>query len=77
MAEEHHVAPIDLGHPGDHAVAGDTTGVPGEEIDLLERVAVDQAGDPLPRRQLALGVLAVEGLGITVAGLVLPLAQLV
>ena len=51
--------------------------MPGEEIDLLERVAVDQAGDPLPRRQLALGVLAVEGLGITVAGLVFPLPQVV
>src|ERR1700682_5082919 len=48
-----------------------------EDVELLERVAVDEASDPLPRRELALRMLAVEGVGIAVSRLVLALAQLV
>ena len=77
VAEQHHVAAADLRQPRDHAVAGHPVAVAGEEVDLLERVAVDQARDPLPSGELALGVLALERLRIAVAGLVLALAQLV
>ncbi len=85
VAEQHHVTPVDLCHARDHAVAGHppafypkTRGaVCGEQVDLLERVAVDQAIDALPGGELALGVLAIEGFGVAMPGLVLALAQLV
>ena len=77
MAEEHHVATLDPRHAGDHAVTGHSRRVPSEEIDLFERVAVDQARDSLAGGQLPLRVLALERLGVAVAGLVLALAQLV
>ena len=85
VAEQHHVATGDSGHAGDHAIAGDAfrlqpeaaRAMGREEIDLLERVAVDQSRDAFTRRELALGVLSGERLGVTVAGFVFPLAQLV
>jgi len=77
VAEKHHVAAGDPGHPGDHAVARHALLVAGEEIELFERIAVDQSRDALARGQLALGVLALKGLGVAVAGLVPALAQLV
>src|SRR6266481_2206868 len=46
-----------------------------EDVELLERVAVDQARDALARGQLVLGVLTVERLRITVARLVLALPE--
>jgi hypothetical protein len=48
-----------------------------EQVDLLERVAVDEAGDALARRQLAFRVLAVERFGVAVARLVLAPAEIV
>ena len=51
--------------------------VPREEVDLLERVPVDQARDPLTRRQLAFRVLAPERLGVPMACLVFAPAQVV
>ena len=77
MAEQHHVAAGDLRHAGDHAVARHAAGVPREQVDLLERVAVDEPRDALPRGQLAFGVLPRERLGVAVAGLVPPLAEVV
>ena len=77
VAEEHHVAPVDLREPGDHAVARHAARMPREQVDLLEGVAIDQARDPLPRGELALGVLAVEGLGVAVACFVLALTKLI
>ena len=77
VAEQHHVATVDSRHAGDHAVAWHPRGVPGEQIDLFERVAVDQARDPLSRGQLAFRVLPGKRLGVAVARLVLALAQLV
>jgi hypothetical protein len=49
----------------------------GEDVELLERVAIDQPGYALARGQLAFRVLPVERLGISVAGFVFALAQLV
>src|SRR5439155_9662780 len=77
VAEQHHVAAADLRHAGDHPVAGHTAGVPREQVDLLERVAIDEPRDALARGQLALGVLSRERLRVAVAGLVPPLAELV
>src|SRR5713226_3902655 len=48
----------------------------GEDVDLLERVPVDQSRDALASGQLALGVLPLERVGI-MARLVLPLPELV
>src|SRR5260370_22693363 len=48
-----------------------------EDVDFLERVAVDQPRDALARGELVLGVLAVESFGVAVARLVLPLPQLI
>src|SRR5258706_270847 len=49
--------------------------VDGEDVQLLERVAVDQARDALARGQLVLGVLAVERFRVAVARLVLALPE--
>jgi hypothetical protein len=49
----------------------------GEDIELLERVAVDQTRYALARGELALRVLPVERLGVAVSGFVLALPQLV
>ena len=83
MAEKHHIAAADLGHAGNHPVAWDPPGLQpearramgGEDVELLERVAVDQPGDALARRQLVLGVLALESLSVAVAGFVLTLPE--
>src|SRR5439155_17074269 len=83
VAEQHHVTPADLGHARHDAVPRDAlrlqseTGraVDREDVELLERVAVDQARDALASGQLVLGVLAVEGLGVAVTGFVLSLPE--
>src|SRR5487761_982273 len=49
----------------------------GEDVELLERVAVDKTRNALARGQLALRVLAVERLGVAMPGFVLALPQLV
>src|SRR5260370_39591965 len=48
-----------------------------EDVDFLERVAVDQSRDALASGELVLGVMAVERFGVAVPRLVLPLPQLV
>src|SRR5487761_121894 len=85
VAEKHYVATVDLPHTGHHAISWHalcihfrTIGAMcGEDVELLERVAVDKSRDPLARGQLALRMLPVEGLGISVPGFVLALPELV
>src|SRR3974390_1155782 len=83
MAEDHHVAPVDLPQPGHDAITRyalrlepePAGAIRREQVDLLERVAVDEPRDPLARGQLVLGVLPVERLGVTMPGFVLALAE--
>src|SRR5207237_6633877 len=43
VAEQHHVAAVDLRHADDDPVPGHAILVPRKQVDLLERVAVDQS----------------------------------
>src|SRR6267142_1971343 len=49
----------------------------GKDVDLFERVPVDQARDPLASGQLAFGVLPVERFGVAVPRVVLAPPELV
>jgi hypothetical protein len=85
VAEQHHIAAVDLSHPGDDTVSGNAlclhvralVAMGGEDVELLERVAVDKTRYALARGQLAFRVLPVERLGVSVASLVFALPQLV
>src|SRR5216684_1617959 len=85
VAEQHHVAAVDLAHAGHDSItrnplrfqAEALRAMRREDVYFLERVAIHQPGDALAGGELVLGMLTVEPLGVAVPGLVLALAQLI
>src|SRR5947208_842105 len=75
VAAKHDIPAADLGQASNHAAGWGPPAVQpearrplgGDDVELLERVAVDHPGDELARRQLVLGVLALESLRVAVA----------
>src|SRR6185437_7679704 len=71
LAEEADPSPVDGAEPRDDTVGVGTVlleshpvgPVPGQHVELLERALVEQVLDALPGRQLALGVMALDGPG--------------
>ena len=70
LAEDADLAPVDGPEPGDHpvGVGALVVGQPGrpgagQHVELLEGALVEEVVDPLPGGHLALGVLALDGVG--------------
>ena len=68
LGEHEHLAPLDRPPAGDHPVGVRTLlearglgAVAGEEVELVERAGVEEVVDALAGEQLALGVLAFDG----------------